>query len=100
MLAARRAAQPLSSIPSNIQDDDLPMLDSQVTSPEKQSAEKPAAGRRAARRTAAAGGGGGDDEPQDSDEDMADAENAGNPAGGVSLLFRSLYSMSDHVPVL
>eukprot|EP00878_Enallax_costatus_P013418 GHUV01014031.1.p1 GENE.GHUV01014031.1~~GHUV01014031.1.p1 ORF type:complete len:879 (+),score=279.82 GHUV01014031.1:392-3028(+) len=81
----RRAnAQPGSSIPSNIQEDDLPMLDSEVTGAEKQSAEKPAAGRRggARNRVAAGGGGGGGGGPQDSDEDMADAENAGGPAGG------------------
>lgn len=56
------------------------MLDSEVTGAEKTSAQKPA-GRRGARRRVAAGGGGGGGGPEDSDEDMADAENAGGPPG-------------------
>lgn len=81
MCPGRRASGPLSSIPSNVMDEDLPMLDSAVTGdtskqPTAGTAKAAAAaGRRAGRRAAAAaaGGGGG---PEDSDHDMTDADGA------------------------
>eukprot|EP00879_Flechtneria_rotunda_P020435 GHRR01021500.1.p1 GENE.GHRR01021500.1~~GHRR01021500.1.p1 ORF type:complete len:510 (+),score=166.40 GHRR01021500.1:266-1795(+) len=89
-LGGRRAQLPLSSIPSNIQDDDLPMLDSQLTDgvAENGPSAKKAASDRSKRKgrkgqtAAAAGAGGGDGgEPSDSDEDMADA-GQDNQGGG------------------
>lgn len=87
--AARRTSGPLSSIPSNIVDDDLPLLDSAMTgdTPSKQptagTAAAAAAGARGAGRRAAAagGGGGGGGGPEDSDHDMTDADGAHGGAG-------------------
>uniref|UniRef100_A0A383VUH6 DNA replication licensing factor MCM4 n=1 Tax=Tetradesmus obliquus TaxID=3088 RepID=A0A383VUH6_TETOB len=93
----RRASGPLASLPSNIQDDDLPMLDSQATGPSAAAggtagtaaaalAGKAAAaagrGRRAGSRRTAAGGGGGDD--NNSDEDMQDADQGAAAGGGAA----------------
>lgn len=92
-LAGRRASGPLSSIPSNIVDEDLPMLDSAMTgdtSKQQPSAgtAKAAAGARGGRRTgrraaaAAGGGGGGGGGPEDSDHDMTDANGAAGECVG------------------
>jgi hypothetical protein len=94
-LAGRRASGPLASLPSNIQDDDLPMLDSQATGPSaiaggtagtaaaalagKAASKKGRSGRRG---VAAAGGGGDDGDDNNSDEDMQDADQGAAAGGG------------------
>eukprot|EP00775_Hariotina_reticulata_P002347 gene2347-2653_t len=88
-VAGRRVSGPLSSLPSNIQEEELPMLDSQATggdkaagatqSPsiagrEKAAGSKGHKGKRSAAAAAVAdGGGGGGGGSDDSDEDMPDA---------------------------
>jgi hypothetical protein len=84
LFAGRRASGPLSSIPSNVMDEDLPMLNSAMTGDtSKQTAgtakeaAAAAGGRKSGRRAAAAaGGGGGGGGPEDSDHDMTDADGA------------------------
>jgi hypothetical protein len=78
--SGRRTSAPLSSIPSNIQAEDLPMLDSAMTGdtskPSRGTAAAAVGGRRSGRRTAAAGGGGGGGGPEDSGVDKPDADDA------------------------